>query len=199
MITKIQFILLLVLPLFFLSSCGAAPSEDNLSLDTTPVSPAANSSSTSSPKPTADLDDYVSLNTKNGQIVIRLFSQLTPKTVANFVDKVNTGFYNGLSFHRVIEGFMAQGGDFKGDGTGGGTQPSELNDTAFVRGSVGLARTAQTSAVSNDSQFFICFTDNGCSHLTGEYVNFGQVVSGLDILDQIRQGDKIISMSAYTK
>jgi peptidylprolyl isomerase len=94
---------------------------------------------------------------------------------------------------------MAQGGDPKGDGTGGGRQVSELNQLPFVRGSLGLARTADTKEYSNDSQFFICFSDSGCQHLTGEYVNFGQVISGYEILDQIKQGDKILSIITTTK
>jgi len=94
---------------------------------------------------------------------------------------------------------MAQGGDPTGTGTGGGKQNSELNNIAFKRGSLGLARTAETNKISNDSQFFICFTTEGCQHLTGDYVNFGEVVSGFDVLDKIVQGDKIISITTSTK
>ncbi|MDD4026847.1 MAG: peptidylprolyl isomerase, partial [Candidatus Shapirobacteria bacterium] len=123
----------------------------------------------------------------------------TPNTVSNFINKVNTGFYKGLIFHRVIPGFMAQGGDPTGTGTGGSKQKSELNDIPFVRGSLGLARTAETNQISNDSQFFICYTNEGCQHLTSDYVNFGEVISGLDILDKIQQGDKIIDITTKTK
>jgi peptidylprolyl isomerase len=94
---------------------------------------------------------------------------------------------------------MAQGGDPTGTGTGGNRQKSELNTIPFKRGSLGLARTAETKEYSNDSQFFICFTDNGCQHLTGDYVNFGEVISGFDVLDKIKQGDKIIQLSSKTK
>ena len=141
----------------------------------------------------------VSLKTKDGEILIKLYADKTPNTAANFVQKADSGFYNGLSFHRVIAGFMAQGGDPTGTGMGGGKQDSELNDVPFVRGSLGLARTAETKMVSNDSQFFICFTTEGCQHLTSEYVNFGEVISGLDVLDKITQGDKIISVTSKTK
>lgn len=144
-------------------------------------------------------ETMVGINTQNGQIVIRLNQKQAPNTVKNFLSKVNSGFYDGLTFHRVIPGFMAQGGDPKGDGTGGGRQVSELNQVPFVRGSLGLARTAETKEYSNDSQFFICYNDNGCQHLTGDYVNFGQVVTGFDILDQIKQGDKILSIFTTTK
>lgn len=144
-------------------------------------------------------DTVVALNTKNGQIVIKLYQTETPNTVATFLKKVNNGFYNGLIFHRVIDGFMAQGGDPTGTGTGGGSQKSELNQIPFVRGSLGLARTPATKEISNDSQFFICFTTEGCRHLTGDYVNFGEVISGFDVLDQIKQGDKIIDITTKTK
>ncbi|HBP51274.1 TPA: peptidyl-prolyl cis-trans isomerase [Candidatus Shapirobacteria bacterium] len=146
-----------------------------------------------------DTDSVVALKTNKGQIVIKLYSEETPNTVANFLKKTNSGFYNGLTFHRVISGFMAQGGDPTGTGTGGGSQKSELNQIPFKRGSLGLARTPATKEISNDSQFFICFTTEGCQHLTGDYVNFGEVISGLDVLDQIAQGDKIIEITTKTK
>lgn len=152
-----------------------------------------------SPAPDANTSPIVGLKTKNGQIVIKLYQQETPNTVANFLKKVDSGFYNGLTFHRVIADFMAQGGDPTGTGSGGGKQKSELNQIPFKRGSLGLARTPETKEISNDSQFFICFTDVGCQHLTGDYVNFGEVLSGFDILDQIQGGDKIIEITQNTK
>lgn len=144
-------------------------------------------------------DTVVALKTTNGQIVIKLFATETPNTVKNFLSKVNSGFYNGLIFHRVIDGFMAQGGDPTGTGNGGGSQKSELNSIPFVRGSLGLARTPVSKDISNDSQFFICFTTEGCQHLTGDYVNFGQVISGFDILDKIKINDKILEITSTTK
>ena len=155
--------------------------------------------SITSAKTTPSTDPLVGLTTKDGQIVIRLYRSLTPNTVATFLKKVNSGFYNGLTFHRVIAGFMAQGGDPTGTGSGGGSQKSELNSIPFVRGSLGLARTPASKDISNDSQFFICFTTDGCQHLTGDYVNFGEVVNGLDVLDKIEQGDKIIQITTTTK
>jgi len=154
-----------------------------------------------SPSPILDANTspIVGLKTKNGQIVIKLYQQETPNTVANFLKKVDSGFYNGLTFHRVIADFMAQGGDPTGTGSGGGKQKSELNQIPFKRGSLGLARTPETKEISNDSQFFICFTDVGCQHLTGDYVNFGEVLSGFDVLDQIQGGDKIIEITQNTK
>ncbi|MBU3935648.1 peptidylprolyl isomerase [Patescibacteria group bacterium] len=143
-------------------------------------------------------DTIVALNTKYGQIVIKLYQDLTPKTVANFLDKVNAGFYDGLVFHRVEPGFVVQGGDPLGNGTGGGTITSEINTTPFVRGSLGLAR-GNIKEQSNNSQFFFCLTNQACQHLTGEYVNFGEVLSGMDIVDQIKPGDQILSAVTQTK
>jgi cyclophilin family peptidyl-prolyl cis-trans isomerase len=189
---------------FVLSSCTLFPknTDDNLNLSVSPTSNMVpvTSVNTQSPSTTSKAGDtVVALKTKDGQIVIKLFSKETPNTIKTFMGKVSSGFYNGLTFHRVIDGFMAQGGDPTGTGTGGGSQKSEINSIPFVRGSLGLARTPVTKDISNDSQFFICFTTDGCQHLTGDYVNFGQVISGLDVLDKIRQGDKILEITANTK
>ena len=191
-------ILAVLFSLFFLSSCSLK-SSSKISPTPTMIPQTPISATPSATNTNTDTDSVVALKTKNGQIVIKLYQSETPKTVDNFLKKVNSGFYNGLTFHRVIEDFMAQGGDPTGTGMGGGKQDSELNDVPFVRGSLGLARTAETKLVSNDSQFFICFSTEGCQHLTSEYVNFGEVISGLDILDKIVQGDKIISITSKTK
>lgn len=184
---------------FFLSACGLKTTNQTNNINLTP-SPLPMTTIVPTTKITSNVNDsVVALKTKNGQIVIKLYQQQTPNTVTTFLKKVNSGFYNGLTFHRVIAGFMAQGGDPTGTGTGGGRQKSELNNIPFVRGSLGLARTAETKEFSNDSQFFICFTTEGCQHLTGDYVNFGEVISGLDVLDKIEQGDKIIEITSKTK
>lgn len=183
-----------------LSACSVSPSVNNQNQNM-PLSPTVTPDQTI-PTSTAvktSTKPVVALKTKDGQIIIELFSKDTPNTVKTFLSKVNSGFYNGLTFHRVIADFMAQGGDPTGTGTGGGSQKSELNNLPFVRGSLGLARTPVTKDISNDSQFFICFTTEGCQHLTGDYVNFGQVISGLDVLDKVRQGDKIIEITQNTK
>jgi len=187
---------ILLFSVVFLSSCSLKNSS-NLTPTSMPLPPQDQTSP--SPAPDANTSPIVGLKTKNGQIVIKLYQQETPNTVANFLKKVDSGFYNGLTFHRVIADFMAQGGDPTGTGSGGGKQKSELNQIPFKRGSLGLARTPETKEISNDSQFFICFTDVGCQHLTGDYVNFGEVLSGFDILDQIQGGDKIIEITQNTK
>ncbi len=163
---------------------------------------------TSSPQPEQNQDvlgqsfdqenPTVAINTKYGQIVIKLFPEQSPNTVKNFLNKVNSGFYNGLIFHRVEPNFVVQGGDPLGKGTGGGQIASEINNLPFTVGSVGLARGGDIR-VSNDSQFFICLSEESCQHLTGQYVNFGTVVSGINYVSQIQVGDSIDSITAATK
>lgn len=216
---KFQLISLIILSSVLFSACTNKNTETNLNLnmnqDTTNNSTQENNSDLQNPTitpvitetstPSTDSaktnngETLISIKTKDGEIIAKLYSKETPNTVTNFIQKADSGFYKNLTFHRVITGFMAQGGDPTGTGMGGGKQASELNNIPFVRGSFGLARTAETNQVSNDSQFFICFTTEGCQHLTGDYVNFGEVVSGLDILDKIQQGDKIIDIVTKTK
>ncbi|NBT19222.1 MAG: peptidylprolyl isomerase [Proteobacteria bacterium] len=110
-----------------------------------------------------------------------------PSTVKNFEAKANQGFYNGLKFHRV-EDWVVQGGDPKGDGTGGGQINSEYNEREFRVGAVGIAR-RDDPRLNNDSQFFIVKRDS--PHLNKQYTNFGQVTGGLELVVKIAIGDKI--------
>jgi cyclophilin family peptidyl-prolyl cis-trans isomerase len=128
---------------------------------------------------------------KGGVVQLALRADKAPNTVATFVSKVSAGFYNGLTFHRVVADFVVQGGDPKGDGFGGGTQPTELSDLPFCKGSLGIAR-GNDIKVSNDSQWFICI--GACRHLDNLYTNFGQVTSGMDVALGIKVGDKIKSI-----
>jgi len=128
---------------------------------------------------------------KGGTIVIQLRPDKAVKTVSIFALKSNTGFYNGLTFHRVVPGFVIQGGDPLGNGTGGGNECTELNDLPFVKGAVGMAR-ANDINISNDSQFFICIGE--CRNLDKMYTNFGLVISGQDVADHVQIGDKIKSI-----
>ncbi|MEO8631894.1 MAG: peptidylprolyl isomerase [Chloroflexota bacterium] len=128
---------------------------------------------------------------KGGVVQLALRPDKAPNTVATFVSKANAGFYNNLTFHRVVGDFVAQGGDPQGTGSGGGNQPTELSDLPFCKGSLGIARGGDIK-VSNDSQFFIC--TGTCRHLDGQYTNFGQVTSGIDIALGIKIGDKIKSI-----
>ena len=134
-----------------------------------------------------DLQNALYLDLEYGRVVIKLHPELAPKHVARIKELVRQGFYDGLIWHRVIEGFMAQGGDPKGDGTGGSGQniPAEFNGGRHVRGSLSMARAANIN--SADSQFFIVLQDS--PHLNGQYTYWGEVVSGMEFVDRIRKGD----------
>lgn len=131
------------------------------------------------------------IETSKGTIILDLYGEEAPYTVANFIKKAKDGYYNNLTFHRV-EDWVIQGGDPKGTGTGGGYMETEMNAKPFVAGSLGVARGADIR-VSNDSQFFI--TKQDASHLNNQYTNFGLVREGMDIVQQIAIGDKIIGIS----
>ena len=129
------------------------------------------------------------LQLKSGEVAIQLRPDLAPKHVERVKQLAKDGFYNGLKFHRVIDGFMAQSGDPTGTGTGGskyGDLPAEFSKEVFKRGTVGAARTANPN--SANSQFFICYGD-GCRSLTGQYTVWGEVVSGMENVDKIAQGE----------
>ncbi len=139
--------------------------------------------------PAADPANTMIIQTKDGDVTIRLRPDIAPRHVAQVKALVQKGFYNGVVFHRVIEGFMAQTGDPTGTGTGGSDLPNipaEFTPTPFVRGTVGMARSQSPN--SANSQFFICFNDSGCAGLRGQYTVFGQVVSGMEAVDKIKRG-----------
>src|SRR3990167_8208667 len=129
---------------------------------------------------------------KGGEIRIEFFPEDAPKTVENFVTLAKKGFYDGLTFHRVEPGFVVQGGDPKGDGTGGPGYKikAEFNKQKHLRGSVAMARSQQPDSAG--SQFYICFKP--APFLDGQYTVFGQVVSGMEHVDKIKIGDKMKSM-----
>ena len=150
----------------------------------------------------ADLDpeNTLLLNLKDGQVKIKLMPDIAPKHVERIKTLTREGFYDGIVFHRVIDGFMAQTGDPTGTGTGGSKLAdldAEFNDYNFGRGTIGAARSASPN--SANSQWFICFDD--CSFLNGQYTIWGQVVDGMDHVDDITRGeppknpDKIVKMT----
>ena len=125
-----------------------------------------------------------------GTITIEMLPDRAPGHVERIKELTREGFYDGIVFHRVIDGFMAQTGDPTGTGMGGSDKPdleAEFTDYEYKRGTIGMARTANPN--SANSQFFICFTDTGCSFLTGQYTVWGQVTDGMEYVDQIAQGE----------
>jgi cyclophilin family peptidyl-prolyl cis-trans isomerase len=126
---------------------------------------------------------------KGGQIQIELFPEDAPKTVESFLTLTQKGFYDGLTFHRIVPGFVAQGGDPKGDGTGGPgyTLKAEFNKRKHVRGTVAMARSQRPDSAG--SQFYICFAP--AVHLDGNYTVFGQVVNGMEVVDGLKVGDRM--------
>jgi len=131
----------------------------------------------------------VYLETKDGRITIALRPDLAPKHVKQIKTLISQGFYDGLKFHRVIDGFMAQTGDPKGNGTGGSSLPNipaEFSQTAeFRRGTVGMARSSDPN--SANSQFFICFDD--ARFLDRQYTVWGEVESGMELIDALPKGE----------
>ena len=130
--------------------------------------------------------DTLYLELKDGRVVIELRPDLAPKHVARIKELVKQGFYDGLLFHRVIPGFMAQTGDPQGNGTGGSgvKLPAEFSREPHVRGTCSMARSRAPD--SADSQFFIVFEP--APHLDGQYTVWGKVTSGMEFVDKIKKG-----------
>jgi peptidyl-prolyl cis-trans isomerase B (cyclophilin B) len=126
---------------------------------------------------------------KGGEIVIDFYPADAPKTVENFVKLAKKGFYDGVVFHRREENFVIQGGDPKGNGTGGPgyTIPAEFNKQKHVRGAVAMARTQDPNSAG--SQFYICLAP--ANFLDGQYTVFGIVTKGMDVVDKVKVGDKM--------
>jgi peptidylprolyl isomerase len=146
-----------------------------------------------------DPENLLYLQLKDGRVVIRLRPDLAPKHVAQIKALARKGFYDGIVFHRVIDGFMAQTGDPTGTGTGGSDLPNipaEFSQEPFKRGTLGMARSSSPN--SANSQFFICFA--AAPFLNGQYTVWGEVISGMEFVDKIKRGeppanpDKIVSM-----
>lgn len=144
-------------------------------------------------------DNILIMETTKGSITIETYPDLAPKHVERITSLAGEGFYDGIVFHRVIDGFMAQTGDPTGTGMGGSELPdlpAEFNSTNFGRGVIGMARTSDPD--SANSQFFICFDD--CSFLNNQYTVWGKVTEGMDIVDTMKRGeppvdpDKIVTL-----
>ena len=135
-----------------------------------------------------DPENTLVLETTQGVVVIECLPNAAPNHVARIKELARQGFYDGIVFHRVIDGFMAQTGDPTGTGMGGSGQKlkAEFNDVAHERGVCSMARAQDPD--SADSQFFICFGD-GCRGLTGQYTVWGQVLKGMEHVDDIAPGE----------
>ncbi len=137
------------------------------------------------------------IKTSKGDIAVILFGKEAQKTVANFIGKAKNNYYKNLAFHRV-EDWVVQGGDTTGTGNGGSAIQTELNAQPFIVGSLGMAasgsmQSGQGTRISNDSQFFI--TTKEATWLDGQYTNFGIVTKGMDVVNRIKIGDKILGIT----
>ena len=139
--------------------------------------------------PKLDPENTLAIDLKDGRVLIQLLPQVAPKHVERIKTLAKRGFYDNVVFHRVIDGFMAQTGDPKGNGSGGSdlpNVPAEFNKESFVRGAVGAARTSDPN--SANSQFFIMFAP--APHLNGQYTVWGRVVQGMEFVDKIKKGSQ---------
>jgi peptidylprolyl isomerase len=135
-----------------------------------------------------DPENTIYLDLEYGRVVVQLRPDLAPNHVDRFKELARSGFYDGLTWHRVIAGFMAQTGDPVGDGSGGSDLPNleaEFNSEKHVRGSLSMARAASPN--SANSQFYLVLDDS--PHLDRQYTYFGKVVAGMEFVDQIRKGN----------
>src|SRR3989344_5582147 len=141
---------------------------------------------------------YAIIETDKGTIKAELYTDKAPITAKNFIDLANSGFYNGLAFHRVEPGFVVQGGDPKGDGTGGSgkTIPLEINqELKHVKGAFAMARTQDPNSAT--SQFYITLAET--PFLDGQYAVFGKVIQGIDVVGKIKVGDRMNKVTISDK
>jgi peptidyl-prolyl cis-trans isomerase B (cyclophilin B) len=139
---------------------------------------------------------YATIETEKGNLVLELFATDVPRTVNNFVTLAREGFYDGLTFHRVVPGFVVQGGCPVGDGTGGPGYrfDDEITEHTHVAGALSMANSGPNT---NGSQFFITYTPQ--HHLDGLHSVFGQLVDGMDVMETIEQGDVMIRITIDEK
>jgi cyclophilin family peptidyl-prolyl cis-trans isomerase len=201
-------ITILLLTALVLAGCGKSGKEGESTMSAPPAStpPAQGQQTGPDGKPVKTLADFPDgqdganveavIRTAKGDIVVQFYPDLAPVTVASFLHLARTGFYNGVRFHRVVPGFVIQGGDplskdpnatDAGTGGPGYYLPAEFNSQPHKTGTLSMARSQ--SPTSGGSQFFICLADQ--PSLDGQYTVFGQTVSGMDVVNSIAQGDVI--------
>ena len=191
--------------LFLAAALSASPAMARGILKSRPkpvvAAPVVQLSAVVDPDPSHDSENVLVLDLSNGgRVLIRLMPAWAPAHVERVKTLAAQGFYNGLKFHRVIDGFMAQTGDPTGTGTGGsklGNLPAEFSAEPFRKGTIGAARSA--SPDSANSQFFICFTDFGCDPLKGKYTIWGKVTAGMQYVDNIQRGEPPASPDTIIK
>ena len=195
----ILIILAVVLLSFAAAGCSSKQSSSSQSKGGQGAAPPAAPQTTEAAKkqdstPKAGKHLYAVIETNRGKIVFEMFPDKAPKTVENFIKLADAGFYNGVKWHRVVPGFVIQGGDPNSkdndpnnDGMGGPgyTIPAEFNDMHHEKGTVAMARSQDPDSAG--SQFYICLTPQ--PQLDGQYTVFGQVTEGLDVIDAIQQYD----------
>ena len=199
-----------VLLLFFLLGCGKKEEVKTQKAEEQPAQVAETKAPETKPisqEPIVrDKNPIVVMETNYGPIELELFWKETPKTAENFLRLTNSGFYDGLTFHRIVPNFVIQGGDPSGDGTGGPgySIPFEKANTKHLRGYLGMARSQDPNSAG--SQFYICLKD--LPNLDNNYVVFGKVIKGMDTVDKIaavKTGpgdfpvDKVIMTKVYEK
>jgi len=137
--------------------------------------------------------NVITIELETGTVTIELYPDVAPETVASFKKLISKGFYDGLTFHRVIPGFMAQGGDPEGTGMGGPgfSLKAEFNDKKHVRGTLAMARSSDPDSAG--SQFYICYGPQ--PHLDGQYTIFGQVTDGMELIDDVTNGTVMKKLS----
>jgi len=182
-LSRMAGIILAVVTLLLASCAGAAPKRQSYSAP---------------PPMTIDTSKQytATIKTEKGNLVLELFASDVPITVNNFVFLAREGFYDGITFHRVIPDFMAQGGDPTGTGTGtpGYSFVDEFTEHSHVTGALSMANSGPNT---NGCQFFITYTPQ--SHLDGKHSVFGQLIEGMDVLEKIERGDTIIRITIKEK
>lgn len=195
----LSLLLVMIMAMACLTGCGSSAADDNSakvssSKETSDNNDASadedSSDSTESSDEMLSGKHHVKIEVKDyGTIAVELDADIAPISVTNFVNLAKNGFYDGLTFHRIIDGFMIQGGDPNGDGTGGSEETIKgefsengvENDISHVRGTISMARSMDNDSAS--SQFFIVQTDS--VYLDGQYAGFGTVTEGMEIVDKI--------------
>lgn len=188
-------IVMALVGLVVISGCKATPASkssadaDAKKASTKKAAPKGEAKKEDTTNTSTESQERVIIETDKGKMVLVLYPDVAPKTVESFKKLISQGFYNGLTFHRVVAGFVIQGGDPKGDGTGGPgfTIPAEFNEKKHLRGTLAMARSQDPDSAG--SQFYICLAPQ--PSLDGKYTVFGQVVEGIEVIDTIVVGDKM--------